>query len=52
MKTGICEVCQLVDGNIEHKTIYYCNVCGVYICKKCEPNFLKRAKAFIIKKSK
>lgn len=45
---GICRVCQLVDNNEEIKPTEYCFVCDAWICKDCEPNLFKRAKAALI----
>lgn len=45
--SGVCKVCQLVDGNVEVKTVSYCDTCGVYICQECNGNLVKRMKAFL-----
>lgn len=45
---GVCRVCELVDNNTTIKEVNYCHLCVAFICSKCEPNILRRAKAMVI----
>ena len=45
MKRGICEVHYLVDGDSTIREVKYCDICKADICKECEGNLPKRAKA-------
>jgi len=45
--SGICKVCELVDGDKTIKTVSKCDLChGVYMCKPCRANPLKRIEAY------
>lgn len=43
-----CRVCELVDRDFTIKKVKYCDFCEAYICKHCETNVLRRAKAALI----
>lgn len=30
---GVCAVCEIIDGDINKKLVYYCKLCKKYICK-------------------
>ena len=45
--SGVCKVCQAVDGDETVKAVVFCKFCGVYICDKCNGDLTKRMKAFI-----
>lgn len=44
---GYCKVCQLLDNDNKIKLVTYCDVCKVYICEKCNNNWIKRVEAFL-----
>lgn len=46
---GVCDVCFYVDKDKTTKNITYCEFCNAFICNECENNYLKRAKAALIK---
>lgn len=41
-----CKVCELIDGNVSKKNVYFCKECRAYICFDCDKDYVKRAKAF------
>jgi hypothetical protein len=45
---GICKVCELIDNDKSIKPIIFCEFCNANICKSCEPNLLRRAKAMLL----
>lgn len=47
---GPCTVCTLLDGNTTRTEVYWCNTCQAHICKSCDHDWVKRGKAFLIKK--
>lgn len=49
---GICKVCELLDEDISHKIVNYCDLCKQYLCKPCEGNLLRRARAMLKHKVK
>jgi hypothetical protein len=50
--SGVCKVCELLDGDDKVKVVKYCNLCGVFICNSCNLNLERRLKAFIKTKVK
>lgn len=51
-KQGQCDVCLLVDADESFKLVTYCKVCNANICLDCNKNWLKRSKAYFLKKIK
>ena len=49
---GVCKVCELVDGDESVKEVAFCTFCGVYICNKCNSDYIKRMEAFVLVKLK
>jgi len=49
---AICKVCELIDKDIIPKECEWCETCSAFICKKCEPNLLRRGMAYIKLKKK
>jgi len=47
---GVCDVCQLVDGNSEIKVVVFCKQCDAWICKNCENNWFRRSVAYFKRK--
>jgi hypothetical protein len=45
--SGYCKVCELLDNDKTVKIVTYCETCGVYICKECNGDLLRRLEAFI-----
>ena len=43
---GYCKVCQVLDDDNKIKKVTFCNMCGVWICKECESDVLRRFGAF------
>jgi hypothetical protein len=48
----VCDVCELVDGDISIKLVYRCDFCDSWICFECKNKYHKRALAAIKKKLK
>lgn len=44
---AVCEVCRLLDNNHSEQTCRYCGTCDAWICDKCRPDLIRRAKAFL-----
>ncbi len=44
--TGVCKVCEIVDGDSSNKIVTFCIGCQVYICEACNSNLSKRWAAF------
>ena len=42
-KQAACDVCRIVDGNFDIKTVRYCSMCKAWICDACRPKYTKRA---------
>jgi len=45
---GVCRVCELIDEKLRIKHVTYCESCNAWICAKCKPDLLRRAKAVLI----
>lgn len=45
--SGVCKVCQALDNDEKVKIVTYCNTCGVYICKDCNTDLIRRLQAFL-----
>lgn len=48
--SGVCKVCELVDGDNSVKIVAFCSFCDVYICAKCNSDYIKRMEAFVLAK--
>lgn len=47
---NICDVCRLLDNDLEPKEGFYCNLCDSWICVKDQDKWIRRAKAAIKRK--
>lgn len=47
-KVGVCDVHRLVNKDFANREVYYCSTCDAWICRKCEPDYPKRALAVTI----
>lgn len=45
--SGVCKVCELLDGDDKVKVVTYCKWCEVYICNACNGDLERRFKAFL-----
>ena len=45
-----CEVHKLLIGDKKPRMVKYCKMCGVYLCKKCEDDYILRFFAMLLKK--
>jgi mRNA deadenylase 3'-5' endonuclease subunit Ccr4 len=45
--SGVCKVCELLDGDDKVKVVTFCGLCQVYICKDCYTDLDRRLKAFL-----
>lgn len=44
-----CSVCVGIHNDHAIKTVYYCYVCGEWICEACETNWMNRGMAAVKK---
>lgn len=40
-----CDCCVLVDGDLTHKSVKWCPICGAWLCEACRGNWTKRGAA-------
>ena len=45
--SGVCKVCSLLENDNSVKIVTFCNLCGEYICQKCNGNLIDRFQAFL-----
>lgn len=41
-KKGLCAVCVGYDNDRTEKQVYYCHLCGEWICDACTPRIIAR----------
>ena len=46
----VCDVCRLLDKDLMPKPCAYCNMCSSWICQQDGGNWLRRARAFLVRK--
>ena len=49
MTYGVCDVCDLVDGDRAEKRTRYCSVCDANICDRCWWNPARRTRALALR---
>jgi hypothetical protein len=45
----VCEVCKLLDNDLREKACQFCARCQAWICSECWNNYLRRAKAMLLR---
>lgn len=46
---GVCDVCEIVDGNKLPKEVGYCPMCKAQMCAECRRSPGRRAKAWVLR---
>lgn len=42
---GVCDVCELLEGDRREKRIFFCEVCGKWMCDECRTDTVRRVRA-------
>ena len=44
----VCDVCRLLDGDLQMKFCFYCGACDAWICEDCQHDWGRRGRASAI----